>query len=210
MNLENHPACRTANKVAMLMRYAASIPESNSSDSVIDEALLLTLEIFQLCNLETIFETFATHCERLDRVREATRSSPQNDRWTAEACDLLRSMGFHEKLITVLGDKLHRWQSDFVASSMCTQSAFAQSLTQLANECSETTRSNLTELAADARTATQQSDMDRFSQAVCGLAIVLASSTQRDSSADVEPASGLPTLEALSCFGGHLVTKRAT
>lgn len=205
MSLENHPACRTANKVAMLMRYVASIPDAKSANSVIDEALLQTLELFQRSDLETISANFAMTSERLTQVPEATQCSPQVvAQWTTDACDLLRTMGFQEKLIAVLGDELHRWQFELASAS-----EFERSLTQLANDCSSgATETTLTQLARDARAATKSSDIDRFSLAVCGLAIVLASNTGPDDSRPAEASPNLPVLDAMSCFGGHLVAGR--
>ena len=204
----NHTACRIANKVAMHLVYAATTARAGDAGPLISEALLLTLEIIQLADVETISKRYTELCENLpDSPTDPWEASKFGAQWTADACQQLRDIGFQEKWIAVLGDQLDRWSPCFVAAPTLTRS-----IQNLVTECSvDAVATTQTLLARDSLGAPATPKLLRFSNAVCGLAIVAATLDELDQQA----ATGQPsaaddsfTSRALASFGAQLIVDR--
>ena len=201
----NHSACRIANKAAMLLQYAAATPDPVP---MVDEALLLTLEMLQLTPLQTISTRFAQRCENPpDSVLDSGPTPTFGPQWKADACQQLRDIGFQEKWIMVLGDELDQWSPCLVPTSEVTAS-----IEQLAAECAiDAAATTETLLARDPAGAAGMPNLRQFSNAVCGLAIVLATLSEPDylgATEEVEGGRCLISSIALTHFGAHLIVTR--
>jgi len=201
----DHSACRIANKVAMHLRYATSTSDTSNSGPIVNEALLLTLQLFQLTNLETIPTRYAEQCERL--FNSSTKPAAMAElgaQWNADACQQLRDMGFQEKLIAALGDGMDQWEPSFVPREQLTHS-----IQRLIAECSSdaiaTTQALLT-LGQSSSSAFPK--LLEFSNAVCGFAILLIMLDKIDANEAAENPVDSFVPRTLASFGAHLVASR--
>ena len=189
----------------MHLNYAATAKSSADASSIVDEALLLTLELFQLADVETISKRYAERCESLpDSPTDPWSTSKFGAQWTADACQQLRDMGFQEKWIAVLGDELDRWSPGLVPTSTLTHS-----IQQLATKCSaDATATTQTLLDRGPSGTSAIPKLRRFSNAVCGLTIVLAALNKLDQPAASEKPSDADhwfATRALASFGAQLI-----
>jgi len=211
----DHSACRIANKVAMHLRYATSTSDTSNSGPIVNEALLLTLQLFQLTNLETIPTRYVEQCERLfDSSTKPAAMAELGAQWNADACQQLRDMGFQEKLIAALGDGMDQWEPSFVPREQLTHS-----IQRLIAECSSdaiaTTQALLTPGQSSSSVPPSSAfpssafpKLLEFSNAVCGFAILLIMLDQIDANEAAEKPVDSFVPRTLASFGAHLVASR--
>lgn len=205
MNQDDHSACRIANKVAMHLQYAASASNANNASPIVNEALLLTLQLFQLTDLDTISTRYAERCERLfNSSAESAAMAELGAQWNADACQQLRDMGFQEKLIAELGDGMDQWDPSFVSAETLTHS-----IQRLVTDCSsDVIATTQTLLTQDQLGSSAMPKLLEFSNAVCGLAILLAMLDKIDANEATEKAAESFVPRTLASFGAHLVASR--
>lgn len=193
----------------MLLQYATAAPDPVP---MVDEALLLTLDMLQLTTLTTIATRYTQRCETLPQsLAESGPKPTSHARWNADACQQLRDIGFQEKRIKMLGDALDQWSPCLVPTS-----ALTSSIEQLTTDCMvDATATTRTLLARDPAGASGMPNLQRFSNAVCGLAIVLTKLSEPERSIhanDTEGAekndAGLLSSIQLTRFGAQLIVNR--
>ena len=192
----------------MHLQYAATSTDAGDVGQIVTEALLLTLEMFQLTDPAMISVRYARQCEnRPDSSSDLQAISKFGAQWTADACQQLRDMGFHEKWIMVLGDELEQWNPCPVPSA-----TLEISIQQLVTECSaDATATAQALLARDQPGSSAMPNLRRFSNAVCGLAIVFATLdelAQLEVTQETNKADNLLAGRALASFGAHLIVAR--
>ena len=189
----------------MHLQYAATSTDAGDVGQIVTEALLLTLEMLQLTDPAMISARYAQQCEnRPDSPSDWQAISKFGAQWTADACQQLRNMGFHEKWIMVLGDELDQWSPYLVPAS-----TLETSILQLATECSaDATATTQALLARDQPGSSAMPNLQRFSNAACGLAIVLAMLDELDqleATQETNEDGNLLAGRALASFGAHLI-----
>ena len=190
-------ACKIANKIALSMLYGETIGQRGQAGKMMKEAFDSSCELLELIDPVELRSWF----EQFQRVFSKTRQNLIDDpiawsKFLGSQCDLLHQVGLHQKTIASVGDELARWDRAEVSFD-----DFANGLDRLSSLVSE--NSGLLETAIERQAGTESKSVRRtalFTNAICGLTIVLVVIDQAINSGDPRNKDRA----ALASFGASL------